>query len=64
MHHPNRGFLHSLRPAYVARAFASFYMLLKDDHRILDTLQFSRNFTEDDAHMAAFATCIDEMDVW
>ena len=57
-------FLHRLRPDYVAQAFAAFYMLLVDDHRILDTLRFSRNFTEDDAHMAAFAACIDEMDVW
>ena len=58
------GFLRSRNPLYVARAFATLYMLLKDDHCILDTLQFSRSFTALDAQMEAYASSIDEMELW
>lgn len=46
-----------------ARAFATVYLFLHDDRRILDSLQFQPDFVESDAPMAAFARLVNQLPV-
>ena len=45
------------------RAFATLYLFLHDDRRILDTLDFRPDFVETDAPMAAFARLTNQLPV-
>jgi phenylpropionate dioxygenase-like ring-hydroxylating dioxygenase large terminal subunit len=46
------------------RALALMYVLLYDDHRILNGLQFTPNFTAQDAPLKAFAELVNRLGVW
>jgi phenylpropionate dioxygenase-like ring-hydroxylating dioxygenase large terminal subunit len=47
-----------------ARAFALMAMLLHDDRRVLDSIDFKPAFTERDAPMSAFADVVDALGTW
>jgi phenylpropionate dioxygenase-like ring-hydroxylating dioxygenase large terminal subunit len=46
------------------RALALMYVLLYDDHRILDDLRFTPNFTAQDAPLEAFAEKVNRIGIW
>lgn len=46
------------------RALALMYVLLYEDHRILDSLQFTPNFTAHDAPLKAFADLVNGLGTW
>jgi len=46
------------------RALALMYVLLYDDHRILDGLRFTPNFTAQDAPLKAFAELVNRLGAW
>lgn len=46
------------------RALALMYVLLHDDHRILDDIRFTPNFTAQDAPLEAFAEVVNGLGVW
>jgi nitrite reductase/ring-hydroxylating ferredoxin subunit len=52
------------RPWAFAQAVVLVYVLLRDDHRILDNLKFSPGFTENDAGLKSFAEIVNSMETW
>lgn len=46
------------------QALALMYVLLYDDHRILETLSFRPGFTEADLALKTFAETVNVMDIW
>jgi phenylpropionate dioxygenase-like ring-hydroxylating dioxygenase large terminal subunit len=46
------------------RALALMYVLLYDDHRVLDGLRFTPNFTAQDAPLKAFAELVNRLGAW
>lgn len=46
------------------RALALMYVLLYDDHRILNGLRFTPNFTAQDAPLKAFAELVNRLGAW
>jgi phenylpropionate dioxygenase-like ring-hydroxylating dioxygenase large terminal subunit len=49
---------------FAFRALALMYLLLYDDHRILDGVRFTPNFTEQDAPLKAFAEQVESLGAW
>src|SRR5262249_46609557 len=46
------------------RALALMYVLLYEDHRILNGLQFTPNFTAQDVPLRAFAELVNKLGAW
>ena len=46
------------------QAILLMYTLLRDDHRILDSLMFSPGFTEQDESLKCFAKTVNAMETW
>ncbi len=46
------------------QAAVLMYVLLRDDRRILDHLQFRPAFTDQDVALRTFAGLVDRMEVW
>ena len=51
-------------PLRLLQALACMYMILADDHRILDGLKFTHAFTPADAPLERFARLVNAMEVW
>lgn len=51
-------------PHQFPRALALMFVLLYDDRRILDSIRFTPNFTEQDAPLKAFAEVVSSLGVW
>lgn len=52
------------RPRPFVQAVVLMYVLLRDDHRILDNLRFSPGFTETDAGLKSFVELVNSMETW
>jgi hypothetical protein len=46
------------------RALVSMYVLLHDDRRILDDIEFSSSFVETDKPLMKFAEVVNQMKTW
>jgi len=51
-------------PRHLPRAVALMYLLLHDDHRILNDIRFAPHFVESDAPLKAFAELVDSLGSW
>ena len=57
-------FVPARSPVRMVQAITVIAVILHDDRRILDNLDFSPAFTENDRELKAFARIVDAMETW